>query len=144
MFLAVSLPLLAGCSATVVVDAAPDSNNPDCAEVMVRLPEEIGEAGSRYTSSQATKAWGDPSSVIFRCGIEPVEASALPCVSAGEVDWLVDDSAAPLFRFISFGRDPAVEVIVDSENASGIGALEAIAPAVSVIEPNVVCTTIEE
>jgi hypothetical protein len=138
-----SVLALTGCSQTVVVEPAIDSNNPNCAEVMVRLPDEIGEHAERYTSAQATKAWGDPSAVIFRCGLEPALTSPLPCVTAGDVDWLVDDSQAPNFRFISFGRAPAVEVIVDSEAASGITALEAIAPAVSAIEATARCTTTE-
>lgn len=110
----------------------------------MRLPDEVSQHGMRYTTAQATMAWGDPVAVIVRCGIESVEVSELACVTAGEVDWLVDDSAAPNFRFISFGRNPAVEVIVDAEVASGISALEAIAPAVSVVEPTKTCSVISE
>jgi hypothetical protein len=63
-------------------------------------------------------------------------------VSAGGVDWLVDDSKAPNYRFISFARNPAVEVIVDSNMASGVSALEALASAVSKIPATKVCTEI--
>lgn len=133
---------LAGCSATVSLEAAPLANDPNCAEVSVRLPDQIGELESRYTNAQATKAWGDPAAVLFRCGLETVEASPLPCVSAGEVDWLVDDSQAPKFRFISFATTPAVEVIVDSENASGITVLESIAIAVAKLPVTKKCTLI--
>jgi ribosome maturation factor RimP len=52
---------------------------------------------------------------------------------------LVDESAKPSFRFISFGRDPAVEVIVDSENAVGVNVLESLSPAVQTIEPTKIC-----
>lgn len=134
--------LLAGCSTTVSLEAAPLANDPNCAEVSVRLPDQIGELESRYTNAQATKAWGDPAAVLFRCGLETVEASPLPCVSAGEVDWLVDDSQAPKFRFISFATTPAVEVIVDSENASGITVLESIAIAVAKLPVTKKCTLI--
>jgi hypothetical protein len=75
----------------------------------------------------------------LRCGIEPVEISTLACVTASGVDWLVDESAKPSFRFISFGRDPAIEVIVDSENAVGVNALESLAPAVQSIEATKRC-----
>lgn len=123
--------LLSGCAATVNLEAADDSNNPACAEVMVRLPQALGEHAQRFTNAQATSAWGDPTAVIIRCGLPPVEVSELPCVSAGEIDWLVDDSAAPSYRFISFATDPAVEVVVDSNRASGVTSLEGVAPAVS-------------
>jgi hypothetical protein len=131
---------LSGCTPNVVLEPAPDSNNPDCAQIMVRLPDQLGDLEQRFTTAQSTSAWGNPSAVLFRCGIEPVAASALPCVTAAEVDWLVDDSQAPQFRFISFGRVPAVEVIVDSELASGISALEGLGSAVSVIQADKTCT----
>ncbi|MEN9342414.1 MAG: hypothetical protein RIR24_1, partial [Actinomycetota bacterium] len=64
----------------------------------------------------------------------PVAISTLPCVTAAGVDWLVDESERPKFRFITFGREPAIEVIVDSENAVGVNALESLAPAVQSID----------
>jgi hypothetical protein len=109
--------LLTGCAATVNLEAAEDANNPACAEVMVRLPQALGDHSQRFTNAQATSAWGEPTAVIIRCGLPPVEVSELPCVSAGEIDWLVDDSAAPSYRFISFATNPAVEVVVDSNRA---------------------------
>jgi hypothetical protein len=132
-FLIASLALLtlSGCAATVNLEPAEDSNNPGCAEVMVRLPSQLGGLQERYTNAQATAAWGDPAAVLLRCGLEPVEVSTLPCVTAAGIDWLVDDSLAPSYRFISYARFPAVEVVVDSDNASGITSLEGIAGAVA-------------
>lgn len=135
-----SLVLLTGCAATVNLEAAPDSNDPLCAEVMVRLPDVLGEHQQRLTNSQATAAWGDPTAVILRCGLEPVTVSTLPCVTAGGVDWLVDDAQAPNFRFISYARDPGVEVIVDSLVASGVTSLEQLARAVEQIPASTICT----
>lgn len=137
---ALALSLLTGCAATVNLEAAPNSNDPLCAEVMVRLPSSLGEHQKRLTNSQATAAWGDPAAVILRCGLEPVEISELPCVTAGEIDWLVDDSLAPSYRFITFARDPGVEVIVDSLVASGVSSLEQLAPAVRQIPATNFCT----
>ena len=132
-FLVASLAILtlSGCAATVNLEPAEDSNNPGCAEVMVRLPSQLGGLQERYTNAQATAAWGDPAAVLLRCGLEPVEVSTLPCVTAAGIDWLVDDSLAPSYRFISYARFPAVEVVVDSDNASGITSLEGIAGAVA-------------
>lgn len=132
--------MLTGCAPIVNLGAAEYSNDPLCAEVSVRLPATIGDLPKRQTNAQATGAWGDPSAVLLRCGLEGVEVSTLPCVSAGDVDWLVDDLDAPNYRFISYARFPAVEVIVDSENASGVTALESLAPAVSQIPATKVCT----
>jgi hypothetical protein len=140
-FLVASLALLtlSGCAATVNLEPAEDSNNPGCAEVMVRLPSQLGGLQERYTNAQATAAWGDPAAVLLRCGLEPVEVSTLPCVTAAGIDWLVDDSLAPSYRFISYARFPAVEVIVDSDNASGITSLEGIAGAVAQLPVTKAC-----
>jgi len=136
---AMALLTLSGCAATVNLEPAADSNNPGCAEVMVRLPSQLGGLPERYTNAQATAAWGDPAAVLLRCGLEPVEVSALPCVSAGGIDWLVDDSLAPSYRFISYARFPAVEVVVDSDNASGVTSLEGIAGAVAQLPATKAC-----
>lgn len=131
---------LAGCSATVVLEPADDANNPKCAEVSVRLPSEIEQFGKRSTNAQATAAWGNPTAIVLRCGLPEVEVSTLTCVSSSDIDWLVDPSKAPSYRFITFGRNPAVEVIVDSTKVSGAAALDAVAAAVSQIEPTRACT----
>jgi hypothetical protein len=78
----------------------------------------------------------------MRCGLEGVEVSTLPCVTAGDVDWLVDDSEAPTYRFISYARFPAVEVIVDSTLASGVSTLEGLSQAVSQIPATKTCSAI--
>ncbi len=137
---AIALTLsLSACSPTVSLDPATDANNPGCAEVIVRLPDAVDGQERRSTNAQSTAAWGNPATVILRCGIEPVEISTLPCVTANGVDWIIDESAKPSFRFISFGRDPAVEVIVDSENAVGVNVLDSLSPAVQSIEPAKIC-----
>ena len=131
---------LSGCASTVNLEPAESSNDPACAEVMVRLPSQLGGLEERYTNAQATAAWGDPAAVLLRCGLEPVEVSTLPCVTAGGIDWLVDDALAPSYRFISYARYPAVEVIVDSDNASGITSLEGLSAAVAQLPATKACT----
>ena len=139
---AISLTLsLSACSPTVSLEPAADANNPGCADVIVRLPDAVDGQERRNTNAQSTAAWGNPATVILRCGIEPVEISTLPCVTANGVDWIIDESAKPSFRFISFGRTPALEVIVDSENAVGVNALDSLAEAVKSIEPTKKCVS---
>lgn len=130
-----------GCAATVALEPAELANDPECAEVIVRLGDELASLPRRSTNAQSTAAWGDPTAVIFRCGLAPVTVSELPCVSAGEVDWLVDDSQRPNYRFVTFGRSPASEVIVDSTVISGVSALEELAPLVDYLPVQARCTT---
>ncbi|MFM1993377.1 MAG: hypothetical protein RL537_66 [Actinomycetota bacterium] len=142
ILLVFSILLLSGCTATVNLEAAEDANNPACAEVMVRLPDVLGEHEKRLTNSQSTSAWGNPAAVLLRCGLPQVTISDLPCVTAGNFDWLVDDSQAPSYRFISYATDPAVEVVVDSDVASGVTTLESLEAAIGVIDQSKRCTSI--
>lgn len=84
---------------------------------MLLLPEEIGEYAKRPTTSQGTAAWGDPSAVVLRCGVEPIGPTEHPCVAPSDVDWVwieQDDHV----QLISFGREPTVEVLLDAEQLS--------------------------
>ncbi len=140
--LTLGVMLLTGCAPTVVLEPAADANNPECAEIIVRLPDTLADQPNRSVNAQSTAAWGEPVAVILRCGLEPVEVSALPCVSASEVDWLVDDSNSPSFRFVSYARSPATEVIIDSTVVAGVTVLEQLAASVGVLEASKRCTEI--
>lgn len=138
--LVLALPLLlTGCSATVVMPAAPLANDPGCAEVIVRLPSETDGQTRRTTNSQSTAAWGEPVAITLTCGLEPVMVSALPCITAGDVDWIVDDSAKPNYTFISFGRTPATAVTIDSTKSSGANVLEDLGQAVQFTKQSKKC-----
>jgi hypothetical protein len=140
--LAFAIALLTGCAPMVVVEPAADANNPECAEIIVRLPDSLADQPKRNVNAQSTAAWGEPVAVILRCGLQAVEISALPCVTASNVDWLIDDSNAPTFRFISYARLPATEIIIDSTVVAGITVLEQLAASVGVLEATKRCTEI--
>jgi hypothetical protein len=126
----------------VALEPADDANNPECAEIIVRLPDELAGEPKRRVNAQSTGAWGEPVSVILRCGLEPVEVSALPCVTAGDIDWLVDDSNAPSFRFVSYARFPATEVIIDSTKLAGVTVLEQLSSTIGILPATKRCTEI--
>jgi hypothetical protein len=138
-----ALVLLTGCAPMVALEPAEDANNVECAEIIVRLPDELAGEQIRRVNAQSTGAWGEPVSVILRCGLEPVEVSALPCVTAGEIDWLVDDSNAPSFRFVSFARFPATEVIIDSTKLAGVTVLEQLSSTIAILPATKRCTEIQ-
>ncbi len=127
----VVLPLLlTGCSATVHLQPAEEANSGNCAKLQVRLPETLDGLALRTTDAQSTAAWGEPAAVLYRCGLPEVKLSTLKCVTSEGVDWLVDDSAAPSYRFITFGRNPAAEVIIDSNKAVGVNVLDQLASTI--------------
>lgn len=102
---------LAGCSTTVHLEPADDANDPACANVSVLLPDSVGGYERVWTDAQATGAWGDPT-VVLRCGVEPPAPSDLVCTTLGGVDWLVLEQEEERQRLVTYGREPAIEVII--------------------------------
>lgn len=138
---------LAGCTPTVHLEPAHDANNPACADVSVRLKDvtSISDQERRWTDAQATRAWGpegEDSSIILRCGVTvPAPTAELQCVSISGIDWLVDASETPYLRMTTYGRDPAVQVYVNTGVVSSNDVLASgIAPAVASIPAERSCT----
>jgi hypothetical protein len=140
---AITIASTAACAPIVALEPAADANNPECAEIIVRLPSELADQNKRSVNAQSTAAYGSPVAIILRCGLEQVLISELPCVTAGDIDWLVDDKNAPNYRFISYARNPATEVILDSTKVAGVTVLEQLAGSVGVLEASRRCTAID-
>jgi hypothetical protein len=142
LLITASVLVLSGCAPVVPLEPAEQANNPECAEIIVRLPDELAGLAERRVNAQSTAAWGEPAAVILRCGLEPVDVSALPCVTATDIDWLVDESEAPSYRFISYARSPATEVIIDSTVVAGVTVLDELAASIGVLDATKRCTEV--
>ena len=139
---------LTACGASAVnVPPAPYAADPTCAEVLQILPGMLGDAERRPISNQSTAAWGEDPAITLRCGIQPPAPSTERCITveSGEnsVDWLALEADDPLvpehaqrdsgtWTFITYGRVPAVEVVVPVEHAGDqpTGHLVTLATAV--------------
>ena len=128
--------LLTGCSPIVALDPAPHANDPACADVIVRLPSTLENLPRRETNAQATGAWGEPAAVLLRCGVTVPVASDLPCVQTDDIQWLRDDSKAPDYVFTSYGRTPAITVVIDQKKLSPGPALQDLEPLIAFTKPN--------
>jgi hypothetical protein len=125
---ALAAALLAGCAPTVALHPAPPhANDPHCADVMVRLPDSLdgganGTIARRQTDAQSTAAWGDPTSVILSCGVQVPGATTLPCIQIDDaIYWLRDqDTAAKVWTFTTFGRDPAISLTISTSLSPGV------------------------
>jgi len=128
------LLLLAGCAPIVALHPAPDGINPKCAAVIVALPATVAGLPSRQTDAQGTAAWGTPVGVVLHCGVPvPAPTATLPCITVLGVDWLRDDKDTANSIFTTYGRDPAVEVVIDGDQASGLSTLTDLSFAVTSI-----------
>lgn len=119
---------LTGCTSTVSLSPAPHANNPRCADIMVRLPGNLGGQQRVWTDAQSTASWGTPTKIIFACGVTPPGPTTTKCIALGGIDWLVDETKQPNYRLTTFGRTPAVQLFVNG----GAGG----------VDPNAVLTTL--
>ena len=112
------LVLLTGCARPVEVSPAAASADPACARVP--WPQVVAgqEASETTPDSPTTAAWssgGDPA-IIARCGVPVPGPTTKECLGVDGVDWVVrhlEDGMA----FTTYGRDPAVEVLVPGRYA---------------------------
>ena len=120
---------VAGCASTVSTTPGPFATDPVCAQVVLATPDELADGLTRRdTNAQATTAWGDgTAAVVLRCGVEPLAPTTDRCqtVEAADgtsVDWVIvasepDDEQASDWTFTTYGRVPAVQVLVPAEIA---------------------------
>jgi hypothetical protein len=140
--------LLSGCAGTVSLEPAADATDPGCAEVIVRLPSnlptDVQSQGRRETDAQATAAWGNPASILLHCGVKPYGPTTLPCQNVNGIDWIIDDSQKPLYRFTTFGRTPATEVLIDSNVVSSSSTLVDLAGIIQNIPQTDKCLDVQD
>lgn len=122
---------LSGCSPVVsMAPAAEFANDPGCADATVRMPATISSYELRQTDAQGTAAWGDPTVVLLYCGVPVPEVSDLPCVEIEGIFWLREEVDAG-YAFTTYGRDPAVRVVVDPDAVGPGVVLDDLSTAVS-------------
>ena len=137
---------LGACAPTIGVPVADDAADPKCAEVVLAVPDELGGLPKIKTDSQATAAWGEPgAAVTLRCGVTPPEPTTVGCMgvpsTAGSVDWIVTDDGKNTWTFVTYGRDPAVEVHVPAAVVAerSTSFLDALSPAIAQVEATRAC-----
>ena len=144
---------LAGCATTVDVVPGVDAQNPVCARVVRATPDTLAGLERRTAGAQAAAAWGTPA-VTVRCGVEVPGPTTDRCLSVElpdgtTVDWInpeaageaLEDGTAGEWTFITYGRDPAVEVVVPADTGieQPTGVLVELANAVQLVEPTRHC-----
>ncbi|SJN08320.1 conserved hypothetical lipoprotein [Leucobacter sp. 7(1)] len=135
---------LTGCAGQVPMTSADDSNNPACADVIVRLPDTVAEQKKRSTNAQGTGAWGEQAAVQLVCGVEPTGPTTDDCVNVNGVDWVIDRSNAPIYRFEAYGRSPGLAVFVDSEQVSGTEVTVDLGAVVKQLPQTRQCTSLSD
>ena len=139
LLMALIAATLTGCTQPVAMSPGPDAENELCAEVVIRLPDTVGDAELRETNAQGTGAWGTPAQALLQCGVAVPKVSALDCREFDGVEWLIDPSDPDLVTATTYGRDPAVRVAIDKAVTGPGVILSDLASAVSVIPVTKAC-----
>ena len=118
-----ALLLTTACARAPDVALAPLADDPACSSLSWPRAVSGLEAVGTTPQHPSASAWGDPP-IIARCGLPSPAPTTDSCVVVDGVDWVVrhlaDGTAA-----ITFGREPAIEVLVPQEH----GAVPLLLPA---------------
>jgi len=110
------------------------ADTPECRAVGARWPAQVGSAQWRETAvdSVTVAAWGDPA-IIARCGAVPPGPTEDACLDINGVDWIMRELADGV-EFTTYGRSPAIEVLVPDAYPSPPLLLPAFGPAAETVE----------
>ncbi len=120
---------LAGCSRPVEVSLPVSASDPACAAAGARWPATVSGEQPVPVSPQspAVRAWGAPA-VIARCGLPSPGPTTDECLAVDGVDWVVTPLSDGT-KFVTYGRSPAIEVLVPRRYAPEPLLLPAFSPA---------------
>ncbi|NIZ90168.1 DUF3515 family protein [Kineococcus rubinsiae] len=114
-------------SRTPAVEAAPAGGSPACAQLLQRLPASLDGLGRVPQGAPGVAVWGGDRDVVLRCGAAVIGPTTKECLPIGpdeatSVDWVRDAQSDRAVRFLTYGRDPAVEVTVRFAGGDPTGA----------------------
>lgn len=79
--------------------------------------------------SDTVRAWGDPA-IIARCGVNTPGPTTDECFTVDGVDW-VGSTLSDGYRFVTYGRSPAIEVLIPKKYQGwGVAAFSAAAKVI--------------
>lgn len=128
--------LLTACGGPVEVAVPVAADAPACADVSEYWPDEIAGMSPTETDPDhpAVIAWGDPA-VIARCGMPALGPTENQCIVVNGVDWVAEDLGDGT-KLTTFGREPAIEVLVPEEHGPGPLLLPAFEEAAKQLPTN--------
>lgn len=125
--------VVSGCSSALEVHTPPHSSA--CEPAAAAWPSRVADQPSRDLDASAdAAAWGDPA-IIATCGWPALGPTPEDCLDVDGVFWVAErlsDGA----RFTTFGRDPAIEVLVPQRYAPEPLVLPAFAAAAKALPTN--------
>ncbi|WP_404383896.1 DUF3515 domain-containing protein [Knoellia locipacati] len=113
---ATAVVVLSGCSSAVEIAPAPLATGDVCRAVASAWPTKVGDQERREVSdASAGAAYGDPA-IIARCGVAALGPTTNDCIEVDGMGW-VAEGLSDGTRFTTFGREPAIEVLIPKDYA---------------------------
>ncbi len=134
--------LLSGCGGSLV-EVSPPQFSDGCEKAMTSWPDRVAgqdergvrlDGGAGPVHSGQAKAWGDPA-VIATCGWPALGPTDKECLDVDGVYWVVEPLSDGV-RFTTFGRAPAIEVLVPDAYKPEPLLLPAFGPAARALPDN--------
>lgn len=111
-----------------------------CESPMTQMPRTIGGRSAAEvsvaegTDPRDVRQWGDPA-IIATCGWPALGPTSDQCLDVDGVDWVAQELSDGV-RFTTFGRDPAIEVLVPDAYAPAPLLLPAFNAAAKALPTN--------
>ena len=126
---------MSGCSSTVEIAPTPLAQGAVCRAVTSAWPVEVGGHARREVADpSAGAAYGDPA-IIARCGVPALGPTTADCIEVDGLGW-VAQGLSDGTRFTTFGRDPAIEVLIPRDYAPEPLLLPAFSKAARALPTN--------
>ncbi|GAB3253354.1 DUF3515 family protein [Kineosporia babensis] len=111
-----------------------EAKSAECADLLEQLPETVLGRSRTAQDSVGMATWGDPP-IYLACGATPTGPTTDACIDVNDVAWVFSETPEH-YRFLTYGRTPAVEVQVPTsvERTQATGALVDLSEAVAPLE----------
>jgi hypothetical protein len=137
LVLGVAGGLLSACS--TLVEVHPPQHATECERATAQWPSKVGGQTTRGVDVNGgakgdAAAWGDPA-IIATCGWPALGPTDEQCLDVNGVYWVVE-TLSDGARFTTYGREPAIEVLVPHAYAPEPLLLPAFGPAAEALPSN--------
>ncbi|MFJ4969477.1 DUF3515 family protein [Streptomyces sp. NPDC088755] len=127
------------------VTSAPHAKSAACEDLTDRYPDRLGGQALAFTDRPGVAVWGDDA-VVLRCGVELPAPTIDPCATVDGVDWVFreDRSKDGGKVVVTYGRDPAVEVVVSDDVVAVDDALVSLSALVEPLKMYTKCLNLDD
>jgi hypothetical protein len=104
------LLMITACGGSDTIKPAAHADDPACSVLVNALPVAVLGQPINQVNVAGVGSWGDPA-IVLRCGVTPPGPTTHQCLQVDGLDWVYSETKEA-YTFITYGRNPGVEVTV--------------------------------